>query len=93
LSRIEVNRFPYSQVAWIDCQMDDHISARGWQFTAGTNSPDTLRFGEFHTTDLTGTNLVNISQRLPISKQLTAEEAAQLRDPRHIFPDWTPAPW
>lgn len=91
LSRIEVNRFPYSQVAWINCQMDDHISARAWQFTPGANSPDSLQFGEYHTMDLTGTNLVDVSQRLPVSKQLTAEEAAQMRDAHHVFGDWTPA--
>jgi pectin methylesterase-like acyl-CoA thioesterase len=92
LSRIEVSRFPDSQVAWINCQMDDHISPRAWQFTAGTNSPDALRFWEYHTTDLAGTNLANVSQRLPISKQLTAEEAAPLRNAHHVFGDWMPTP-
>jgi pectin methylesterase-like acyl-CoA thioesterase len=90
LSRIELGRFPYSHVAWINCQMDDHIGARAWQFTAGTNSPDTLRFWEYHTTDLTGAHLVDVSQRLPISKQLTAEEAARMRDAHQVFGDWTP---
>jgi pectin methylesterase-like acyl-CoA thioesterase len=90
LSRIEVGRFPYSHVAWINCRMDDHVRPQAWQFTAGTNSPDTLRFWEYHSTDLTGMNLVDVRQRLALSKQLTAEEAARMRDAHHVFGDWTP---
>jgi len=90
LSRIEAGRFPHSQVAWINCRMDDHIGAQGWQITPGTNAAGTPRFWEYHSTDLTGTNLVDVSRRLPLSKQLTAEEAAQMRDAHHVFGDWTP---
>jgi hypothetical protein len=70
--------------------MDDHIGAQGWQITPGTNAAGTPRFWEYHSTDLTGTNLVDVSRRLPLSKQLTAEEAAQMRDAHHVFGDWTP---
>ena len=90
LSRIEVSRFPYSHVAWINCAMDSHIRPAGWQFTPGPNSPDNLRFWEYATTDLTGANRVDVSQRSPISRQLTPAEAAQMRDPKYVLAGWSP---
>jgi pectin methylesterase-like acyl-CoA thioesterase len=91
LSRIEPARFPYSQVAWINCRMDDHIAPAAWLLTPATNSPATLRFWEYRTTDLTGTNLVDVRRRLPVSLQLTAEQAAQMRDAHYVFGDWAPS--
>jgi pectin methylesterase-like acyl-CoA thioesterase len=89
LSRIEPNRFPYSHVAWINCAMDDHIRPDAWSVMRNTNSLATIRFWEYHTTDLTGAPL-NVSQRADFSKQLTDSEAAQMRDPKYVFGGWVP---
>jgi pectin methylesterase-like acyl-CoA thioesterase len=73
LARIEQNRFPASHVAFIRCQMGPHIPAAGWQVTG----PDTsaLRFEEFLSTDAGGKPL-DVTQRLPSSRQLSKEDAA-----------------
>jgi pectin methylesterase-like acyl-CoA thioesterase len=90
LSRIEVNRFPHSHVAYINCRMDDHIRPEGWMYTRGTNSPADLRFWEYRSTDLTGTNRVDVSRREDFSRQLTAAEAVRMRDPKVVFDGWSP---
>ena len=87
LSRIEPNRFPYSHVAWINCAMDDHIRPDAWSLMRNTNSLATVRFWEYHTTDLTGKPL-NVSNRAAFSKQLTDSEAAQMRDAKYVLGGW-----
>jgi pectin methylesterase-like acyl-CoA thioesterase len=89
LSRIEPNRFPYSHVAWINCAMDDHIHPGAWNLMRNTNSVATIRFWEYHTTDLAGAPL-DVSQRADFSKQLSDSEAAQMRDTKHVFGGWLP---
>src|SRR5436309_7473519 len=49
-----------------------------------------LRFWEYQSTDLAGTNHVDVSQRPSWSKQLTAAEAASVRDPATWFGGWVP---
>ena len=90
LSRIEVGRFPYSHVAWINCAMDDHIRPDAWRCTPGPNPLDHLRFWEYRTTELSGSALVDVSRRAATSRQLTADEAALMRDARHILAGWAP---
>jgi pectin methylesterase-like acyl-CoA thioesterase len=90
LSRIEIGRFPYSHVAWIHCAMDSHIVPSGWRFTPGPNPPDNLRFWEYQTTDLNGTNRLDVSRRASVSRQLTADEAAQMRDVKYVLGGWVP---
>lgn len=89
LSRIEPNRFPYSHVAWINCAMDDHIRPVAWSLMRNTNSLATVRFWEYHTTDLTGKPL-DVSKRADFSKQLTDSEAAQMRDAKYVLGGWLP---
>ncbi len=89
LSRIEPNRFPYSHVVWINCAMDDHIRPQAWNLMRNTNSLATVRFWEYHTTDLNGTP-VDVSRRADYSKQLTDSEAAQMRDAKHVLAGWNP---
>jgi pectin methylesterase-like acyl-CoA thioesterase len=90
LSRIETNRFPYSQVVFIGTAMDAHIKPVAWQITPNdcSQAPD-LRFWEYGSTDLAGSP-VDVSQRLACSRQLTAAEAAPWRDPRYVFGGWSP---
>lgn len=90
LSRIEPNRFPYSHVAWINCAMDDHIRPVAWSLMRNTNSLATVRFWEYHTTDLTGKPL-DVSKRAAFSKQLTDADAAQMRDVKYVLGGWLPA--
>jgi pectin methylesterase-like acyl-CoA thioesterase len=89
LSRIEPNRFPNSHVAWINCAMDDHIRPVAWNLMRNTNSLATIRFWEYHTTDLTG-KTSDVSRRAAFSKQLTDAEAAHMRDPKYVFGGWLP---
>ena len=90
LGRIETNRFPASQVAFIDSAMDAHVPAVGWQITPNDCSQaGQLQFEEYHSTDLAGRPL-DVSGRLPCSRQLTDEEARQLSDPTYFLGGWDP---
>src|SRR4030095_3314430 len=90
LGRIEVDRFPQSNVAYVNCQMGNHITPKGWLLTSGTDTSQ-LRFWEYGSTDLAG-NVLDVSQRDPISRQLTDIEAAALRDKATVFGGWNPSP-
>ena len=92
LARISTDRFPDSAVAFINCQMRSHIPAAGWLIT-GTNT-NQLRFYEFNSTTLDGKPL-DVSQRHPASRQITAAEAAELSDPNKVLAArdaWKPKP-
>jgi pectin methylesterase-like acyl-CoA thioesterase len=90
LGRIELNRFPYSQVAFIDSAMDAHIAPVGWGVTGGDcASADRLRFWEYGSTDLAGEAL-DVGGRLPCSRQLDAAEAEEWRDPATLLDGWDP---
>jgi pectin methylesterase-like acyl-CoA thioesterase len=73
LARIDADRFPDSQVAFIHCAMGAHILPEGWQIT-GTPG-ETLRFEESDNTDLEG-KPVDITKRSPAAKSLAPKEAA-----------------
>ncbi len=93
LGRIDPDDFPYSQVVFIDSQMDSHIRPEGWLFNSPTNPVDAanypnIRYWEYHTTDLSG-NPVDCSQRHPISRNdchnpLTQTEVDFYRNPANI---------
>jgi pectin methylesterase-like acyl-CoA thioesterase len=80
---------PASQTVFISCSMTDNINPAGWLLD-GTSSPTNLRFWEYQSTDATGTNLLDVSQRPAWSKQLTASEAAGVRDLSTWFSGWVP---
>ncbi|HEX8369386.1 MAG TPA: pectinesterase family protein [Pyrinomonadaceae bacterium] len=94
LSRIDPDDFPYSQVVFIDTQMDSHIAPVGWLLN-GASLPETpanypnIKFWEYNSTDLSG-NPVDVSQRHPISRQLNASEADFWRVPANVLGGWTP---
>ncbi|MFU8849764.1 pectinesterase family protein [Micromonospora sp. SL1-18] len=90
LSRIELNRFPSSQVVFIDSAMDSHVKRVGWQITSPNDcaAAGQLRFWEYGSTDLGGQPL-DTNARLSCSRQLTADEAARLRDPAYVL-GWDP---
>jgi pectin methylesterase-like acyl-CoA thioesterase len=88
LARIDVGVYPASHVAYINCQMTPEIVAAGWQLTAGTDVSQ-LRFWEYQSVDANG-NPINTGSRLNGSKQLTAAQAAMMRDPSVVLAGWTP---
>jgi len=92
LARIGTDRFPGSAVAFLNCQMGEHIPAAGWQVTG--NDQAGLRFYEFQSTTLDGKPL-DVSQRHSASRQITPAEAAELSDPNQVLAardTWRPKP-
>ncbi len=90
LNRIDPNAYPYSAVAYINCKMDAHIAPAGWLLNNLTSTSPTnqLRFWEYQSTDLNG-NLLDVSRRIPPSIQLTAVQAAAMRNLTNVF-GWLP---
>jgi pectin methylesterase-like acyl-CoA thioesterase len=88
LARIDVSVYPDSSVAYIGCQLGSHISPAGWLVTGGA-APASLRFWEYGSVDPAG-NPVDVSQRLAGSTQLTADQAAMMRDPTMVLGGWDP---
>jgi len=92
-----------SMVAYLDCTMGPHIDPVGWLIDGSTRpAPDAgiadggaaadisnLRFWEYRSVDPAGAP-VDVSLRIPESRQLTAAEAAQLRDPAYVLSGWNP---
>jgi len=92
LARIATDRFPGSAVAFLHCRMGDHIPAAGWQIRG--EDQERLRFYEFESRTLEGQPL-DVSERHPASRQITAAEAADLADPNKVLgatDAWQPKP-
>jgi hypothetical protein len=91
LGRIEVDRFPASHIAYVDCTFGPHIAPRGFEVENLVNEADaaSLRFWEYRSRDEAGA-LVDVSQRIAQVKQLDAAEAAQMRDKSVVFGGWNP---
>jgi len=89
LARIDASMYGASHVAYINCELGSHISAAGWTVTGVTPPPDTLRFWEYGSHDPAG-NPIDVSMRLAGSTQLTAEQAAMMRDPSMVLGGWMP---
>ncbi len=88
LSRIDPTVFPYSQVIFINNALGPHILPVGWLLNNATAAPN-VQFWEFGSTDLEGKPL-DVSQRLNVARQLTAEEAKQWSDPAFVLGGWRP---
>ena len=90
LARIDVSAYPASNVAFLNCQMSAGIAAKGWTITpSGSSATDQLRFWEYQSTDEQGA-LLNVSGRDPASTQLSASQAANLRDKATVLGGWNP---
>jgi len=99
LTRIDPDQFPYSQVVLIDSVMGAHVRPDAWRLDDnardGFTAPLTqagypnVRFWEYNSRDEAG-NAVDVSQRHPISKQMTQEEADFWRDPANVLGGWSP---
>ncbi len=90
LARIDATAYPYSHVAYVNCAMSSAITAKGWTITpAGTTATSNLRFWEYQSTDANG-NALNVSGRDPASKQISASQAAMMRDKATVLGGWDP---
>jgi pectate lyase len=88
LARIDPNVFPYSQVVFINCAMGPHILPVGWQLNNATSAPN-VQFWEYDSKTLNDA-VLDVSQRAPFSRQLTADEAARWGNPANVLNGWTP---
>jgi pectin methylesterase-like acyl-CoA thioesterase len=83
---------PYDQAVYLNCMIStNNYNPVGW-YLDGTSSTANLRFWEYQSTDLTGTNLIDVSQRPAWSVQLNASQAASVRDLSQWFSGWVPRP-
>jgi Pectinesterase/MBG domain/Immunoglobulin domain len=95
LTRIDPDDFPYSQVVFINTVMDSsYVRPDAWRIDNPTNAATSanypnIRFWEYNSTTPGGAP-VDVSQRHPISRQLTAAEAAQWSDPTFVLGGWVP---
>lgn len=87
LGRIDVSQYPSSHVAYINCTLGSHISKAGWTVTGGS-APSSLRFWEYQSKDAGGA-LIDVSGRT-FGKQISADQAAQMRDPKVVLGGWQP---
>jgi hypothetical protein len=88
LARIDVSAYPGSHVAYVNCAIGSHISRAGWLVTGGSPT-SSLRFWEYQSTDLDG-NPLDVSGRLAGSTQISAAQAATMRDPTAVLGGWQP---
>jgi pectate lyase/pectin methylesterase-like acyl-CoA thioesterase len=88
LARIDPNVFPDSQVVYINSAMGSHVSPAGWLLNNATSS-STVRFWEHRSTGLDGA-LLDVSQRIASSRQLSDAEAGQWSDSAFVLGGWVP---
>lgn len=98
LSRIELTRFPYSEVVLVDCTLTSAVSPVGWQFQrardGAVGDASNVHFWEFNSHDAAG-KPVDTTQRLAGSRQLREPDDATLiasyRDPAFVLGNgWNP---
>jgi pectin methylesterase-like acyl-CoA thioesterase len=87
LARIETDRFPGSQVAFINCEMGEHVPLAGWSVKGPPASQ--LRFQESGTVGADKKPL-DLSQRISAAKELTPAEAGALSQPAKTLNGWNP---
>ncbi|MEO8214186.1 MAG: pectinesterase family protein, partial [Myxococcales bacterium] len=88
LARIDDSVYPASHVAYINCQLSSGIVPSGWTITGG-GSTSMLRFWEYQSIGANG-QPVNVGSRTAGSKQISASQAAMMRDPTVILAGWQP---
>jgi len=96
LGRIEGDRFPSSNVAYINCKFASFLNPKGWLITNSVAATldgldlSNIKFWEYQSTDMAGVAL-DVSMRDPHSKQLMATEAAMMRDKATVLAGWDPS--
>jgi hypothetical protein len=88
LARIDVSEYPGSHVAFIDCTLGSHISNAAWTITGGSPT-SALRFWEYRSKNESGA-LLSTSGRAAGSMQISADQAASMRDKATVLGGWEP---
>jgi pectin methylesterase-like acyl-CoA thioesterase len=88
LGRIDVSAYPASHVAYVNCTMGSFIAPAGWTLSGGTDTSQ-LRFWEYGSVDASG-KAIDVSRRVSGSTQITAAQAASMRDPTVVLAGWQP---
>jgi pectin methylesterase-like acyl-CoA thioesterase len=87
LARIDASEYPDSHVAYVDCTLGAHIASAG--FTITGSPPASLRFWEYRSKNPAGA-LLDTSGRVQGATQISAEQAALMRDKAHVLGGWEP---
>jgi pectin methylesterase-like acyl-CoA thioesterase len=87
LARIETNRFPGSQVAFIHCEMGAHVPPAAWSVKGPPS--EQLRFQEFGTSSSADKRPLDLTRRSPAAKQLKSDEADALSKPEKTLNGWS----
>jgi pectinesterase len=79
---------PYAAVAYINCEMGDHIKPAGWDNWRSAANEKTARYSEYNSTGPGA----NPDKRVPWEKQLSKEEAEQytIKNVLGGNDNWTP---
>lgn len=84
--------YPYVEAVLINCKLDG-IRPEGWGKVADVT--DQIRYWEFNSTKISDGKPVDVSQRHPVSRQLSMEKDAEVinnyKNPTYVFEGWTPA--
>lgn len=80
---------PAPHVALINCQLGNHISSDGWFIDGTPSDRSQIRFWEYQSTTESG-DAADVRYRIPESRQLTATEAAEMRDVTRVLGGWNP---
>jgi hypothetical protein len=89
LGRTTDNSYPYCQSVYINCTMPSTVFLpAGWTIANGTTTTN-LRWWEYKSVDPCG-NLIDVSGRVPYSKQLDDANGLYWRDANNVFGTWNP---
>ncbi|MGD1041684.1 MAG: pectinesterase family protein [Sedimentisphaerales bacterium] len=89
LGRTTNDSYPYCQSVYINCTMPSTaFLPAGWTIASGTTTTN-LRWWEYKSVDPCG-NLIDVSGRVPYSKQLDDANALWWRDANNVFGTWNP---
>jgi pectin methylesterase-like acyl-CoA thioesterase len=94
LSRIEINRFPYSEVVVLNCELSNAVASQGWLLQTKGDS-NQLHFWEYNSFKNPHGLALDLSERMSSSKQLIRPKDSALidsyLDPTFVLGNaWTP---
>lgn len=76
--------------AYLNCRMDNHLTAAGW--LSGAANTATLRYWEYQSMQTDGITPVDVSGRAGFSVQLSSSTALAMRNLTNVLAGWLPAP-
>jgi pectin methylesterase-like acyl-CoA thioesterase len=75
-------------VNYLNCRMDNHITAAGWQIGAANQA--TVRYWEYQSVAPDGVTPIDVSLRAPYSQQISTGTALSLRNLTNALAGWLP---